>query len=340
MSNIPLNVKLHIILFAVIAILMAAQEVSMDNFGRWVGVAVIASVIISLGTFLYRKNIGSIVLRGENYSSIIIWNADLFRKMISTDERGLTIRVPKEFSIQRAEIIIGSHDPLNACKLEENRFSYETIINGRNLSVILDNLPPRSYVELRIYAVRKEAEAERIQVQALQKAERTRIQVLQEAERTQMEALQKAEQEKAQARIAELKAFYELIGVEHLVPEPKMPTAKISADTNADTVAAADTDAVCTTGDFNASVLLREKNHIFTVCEFRKIVSRNNRIFSTIACIAVFASFTILCFPMNDLIAVLAVLLLVIAFINIILVRMYEEPPRFIRKAFNKFRSD
>ena len=116
--------------------------------------AVAVAVLMFVFTKLIRKNVGATIIYETQIARVIFWNEEIFRK-VSTQtfiERRFTVRTIDNMIFTNVNVV-------KSDKIKRSNFSCKVINNEDELIIIIDDLPPRSFVEFQIQTAAKNSES-------------------------------------------------------------------------------------------------------------------------------------------------------------------------------------
>jgi hypothetical protein len=129
------------------------------NFYDTVFATIIATLFVAVSihvaTKLIRKSVGAFAAPAEDGVHLVVWNSAIFRKVstYAAGERGLVVRVPADFAITN----VIANTPR---ELKNSNFSFSTVIIDNELTLTIDDLPPRRFIEFKITTTLKSSESQ------------------------------------------------------------------------------------------------------------------------------------------------------------------------------------
>ena len=116
--------------------------------------ALIAPVLIFIFLRITRKSVGAFIIYDDFGIQLVFWNEEIFRKVstYASNGRGFIIRTTGNTVFTEIEVIQSE-------KIKNSDFSFDTIRNENELTFIIDDLPPKSFVKFYIGVSSQEEES-------------------------------------------------------------------------------------------------------------------------------------------------------------------------------------
>lgn len=337
--NVPAYIKSSFL--GVFGGMMATIAVWVLLMDFWISAlsGVITGILLTILVYSFysfiRVRTGAIVLYEEEYIRIIFWNASVLQTASSVEDRGLAIRASDGYSIHQVITIRKLSDDTEANDLYGSVFSND-VRYGNDEKVtaflIFDGLPPKSYVEFRVFIVSQKEQDE------FEKQQRTENEELK---------LRKQEAQDEQARIKRLRLFAKNLGINDYEPLPLKKSTSASSLSITDTSKATYVKPAMISENIHMNLFCRESKIKFKHYEFNKqtIILRSRFFIAIAICtvlfiasvtwwqIAEFLDIEIL-LPVISTICSLVIIIATMCGVRFIL----QIPPRFVEKVFEKYR--